>query len=437
MQNSRNARRLLSAIAALLVAASLCGTLSACSSDKNAGKSAQQPQSESSTVKETKPETTEPPQDNSTEAPVVTYVGYANADHICVYGTAPENSTVYLTGGKEDLSYDCADGIFCFDLTVSNSGKAVKIYAESEGKEPSKKRIVDINSSDTTDKQVIIGKNGSGALHYNATLYDYLRVNAWNQRDMQRRRERLEDIYDKIQEVSPRTKLIYFIAPNHSTIYPESMPEYLTPQNTKSKLEAFIEYMADSEKVTFISPNEYLLEKKDLGERLYQHTDTHWNELGAFYGVEYLLSFIAKDFPDVEKQLSLDDCTVSHVSYAGGDMLNYLGADLKKCREIAVCCRLNNPTSDLNYDKPFSMNFENAWTSDQRTTTKKSSDKLPTGLMYRDSFSTNMMSFLSECFSRMDYTAFIGYNVQIGTVRSVKPDYVIVECVERNMDSIN
>jgi len=386
---------------------------------------------------ETKPPETQPPEtkpvQEKSQKPKILTVTYSQQSYLLIIGTAEPGTTLICEGGAQTVEQLCDDGIFRLTVIPSSTDREMTLVGRQEGKADSEAQVIAYQKIPRRNTDVISGSDNR--LHYTATLADFQHHNVYNEGQMAAARARLEGIYESIQAISPGTKLICFIAPNHNTVYPESMPaRYAKNVTGPSRLSAFVEYMADSP-VIFISPDQYLIERKDQGYSLYQDTDTHWNELGAWYGVEYLLSYIAPDFPDVTKQLSLDDCDVFTRAVAGGDLLNMLGVNLNTHQEMSVFVRPRTLTSDLNYDKPYRMNFENIWTSDARVSTKTTGGDLPTGLMYRDSFSTNMMIFLSECFSRMDYASF-GAGISFATIRDLQPDYVIVERVERNMDGI-
>jgi alginate O-acetyltransferase complex protein AlgJ len=54
---------------------------------------------------------------------------------------------------------------------------------------------------------------------------------------------------------------------------------------------------------------------------LYPKTETHWNELGAFYGYRAIMTALARSIPiDHPETLSLDHYVVKPYRYAGGDM---------------------------------------------------------------------------------------------------------------------
>ena len=54
---------------------------------------------------------------------------------------------------------------------------------------------------------------------------------------------------------------------------------------------------------------------------LYPKTETHWNELGAFYGYRAIMTALARSIPiDHPETLSLERYDVKSSRYPGGDM---------------------------------------------------------------------------------------------------------------------
>lgn len=376
------------------------------------------------------------PDENTCAKPIITGKSFAGPNRLVIAGVSENGTTIHAAGGLYEEEYYVYDGIFLLDIECDPNIKKVDIFASADGKNNSETATVTVTSSMSRDnKDVIIGKDGH--LHIGATMYDYLGTNAYSAGALSNMRSKLEKKLDKIHEVSPDTKLIVIIAPNHSTIYPETMPDWLQEQRQEgatSKLQQLYSKMQGSE-VIFPNLTELLLSKKSEDALLYQKTDTHWNELGAYYAYEYLMNeYIAPDFPEAAA-IPLSEFEIFTRSVPGGDMLNFLGFNLDLTREISVFVRPKTFTPVTGYDKPFRMNFENIWTSETHVF-KKENDKLPTMLMYRDSFSTNLINFLAENFSESYFTNMWEYRLDYNYIKNNKPDYVIIESVERNIDSI-
>lgn len=377
-----------------------------------------------------------PPDENTCAAPIVTGKTFADPARLVVAGVTEAGTTIHASGGREELEYYAYDGIFLLDIECSPEVKKIELYAYAENKNNSEITTVTVTGSmNRDDKGVCIGKDGH--LHISATMYDFLGSNLYPAGTLSAKRRNLEKQLSEIRKVSPNSKLIVMIAPNHSTIYPETMPDWLQEQrqeNADSKLGQMYKEMQGSE-VIFPNLTELLLSKKTDDTLLYQKTDTHWNELGAYYAYEYIMNeYIAPDFP-AAAAIPLSEFEVFTKSVPGGDMLNFLGFNLDLAREIAVYVRPKTFTSVTGYDKPFRMNFENNWTSETHAF-KKEDPELPSMFMTRDSFSTNLIMFFAENFRESYFNGMWSYNIDMDYIRQNKPDYVIIEAVERNIDAI-
>ena len=82
------------------------------------------------------------------------------------------------------------------------------------------------------------------------------------------------------------------------------------------------------------------------------------------------------------------------------------------------------------------MNFANAWFSNMHEFYIEE-EGLPTMIMYRDSFSTNLMSFLAEKFSYSRFHTMWEYPEELELYEQIKPDYIIIEYVERGLGALS
>ena len=88
------------------------------------------------------------------------------------------------------------------------------------------------------------------------------------------------------------------VGPNKSTIYPEFLPDALTPSETRY-VDAFTDRLATLPNLTVVDPAPDLLDAKDDAGLLYFRTDTHWNAKGAFVVFSALADRMTFPVPDV------------------------------------------------------------------------------------------------------------------------------------------
>ena len=84
-------------------------------------------------------------------------------------------------------------------------------------------------------------------------------------------------------------KYMIIIAPNKEGIYAEYMPERMQKARSsdKSRADVAIEYLKKHTKAVFVPLKEPILTAKNrFPQRLYFKKDTHWNNIGAYVGIE-------------------------------------------------------------------------------------------------------------------------------------------------------
>lgn len=368
--------------------------------------------------------------------PVIKATAYSDAEHFVVFGKAEPDSTVTVTGGAQSVSAYTKDGEFVIEIPLLTDSEYSEIKVKSKTYKKSESDAAVLSARYTKmhgNKGVVIGKDGH--LHYQETVADFTGGSVLPEETVAQYVGYLSAKADAIHEVSPYTKIIYVIPPNHLTIYPETAPDSLAGQKSEiSRLTQLTDAFKDSDKVTFLDLRTPLLEaKKTAPYRLYNKTDTHWNELGAYYAYREIMNAISVDFPAAAPD-PLDDFNVFTKTVEGGDMANFLNVDLSVVTEEGVYVRSKDGLKS-GINKDYSMNFSNVWFSDYHEFYIGSED-LPTMIMYRDSFSTNLMSFLAEKFSHSVFNTMWEYPDEYELYKEMQPDYIIIEHVERGLNGL-
>ncbi len=368
-------------------------------------------------------------------APVIKATAYTDRSRFVIFGSCEKNSTVYVEGGESPVSVFSADGEFVIEAPVMKTDRSkLAVYCITNGKKPGEKIELPVKYSKANGfKNVVIGKDGH--LHYQETIGDYTGETLWSEETVSQYVGYLSAKADRIHAVSPDTKIIYVVPPNHLTVYPETAPDSLVPMKSEnSRLKQLVNAFRDSDKIIFPDLTSALLEaKKTAPYRLYNKTDTHWNELGAYYAYREIMEIVAKDFPAAAPE-PLENFNVFTKTVDGGDMVNFLGIELSAVTEEGVYVRSKKELKS-GISKDYSMNFANEWFSDYHEF-KINDKKLPTMIMYRDSFSTNLMSFLAEKFSKSRFYTMWERADEYDLYAEMKPDYLIFEFVERSLDGL-
>lgn len=93
----------------------------------------------------------------------------------------------------------------------------------------------------------------------------------------------VKDQFSKLADAGAKygIKTVLIVGPNKSSIYPEYLPDGLTP-STKKYVSYFLEKLQEIPSLTVYDPTNDLRSAKSNHGLLYFMTDTHWNNKGAF-----------------------------------------------------------------------------------------------------------------------------------------------------------
>lgn len=119
-------------------------------------------------------------------------------------------------------------------------------------------------------------------------IYDYMGINHFSEEEMAAMASNLI----MTREYFEKEKGVRFVAmtiPNKEIVYEEYMPDTIARVNMVSKGELFAEYMYNNTDVPYIYMKETFAEQKG-NYPLFYKTDTHWNQIGAFLGVQEILN---------------------------------------------------------------------------------------------------------------------------------------------------
>jgi hypothetical protein len=221
---------------------------------------------------------------------------------------------------------------------------------------------------------------------------------------------------------SKRIAYVFTIAPDKHVIYPEEMPPSIHQLGATSRTDQVFAVLSMTD-VPAIDVRPALLRGK-ARERLYQKTDTHWNDRGAFIAYQQILDAVRRQVPAVPPAWSRDDFEASEQVTPGQDLARMMGLMLdlhetdlgllpRRSRQARV---VDPPGASLDGEQP-------------RIVTEIPGSSLPRAVVLRDSFTSKLAPFLSEHFSRVVYLW--QRDIDEDLVRKEHPDVVIQEVVGR------
>lgn len=285
---------------------------------------------------------------------------------------------------------------------------------------------IDVLKTSPSDK-VIIGENGWLFYVPDAHHAEVVNLQPFSENELKRVKDNLETM-DKYFN-NKGAKFYVLIAPNASTIYSENLPSHIKKVNPNSKLEQITKYLKDTNsQVIFIDPTENLKAQKDRFP-LYYKLDLHWNLDGGLIAYQELARAIKKDFPKIE------------IKKRGDYQVKYQPTVYRKSLENFIGMTGSYLEYEPIFDQIQKKDFKNV--SKHCPDIYNKCDELiiegelglPKMVMFRDSFATWLIPFLSENFSRVFYVWKLS-PVSTEVVLEEKPDVVVLELTEQNIATL-
>lgn len=255
--------------------------------------------------------------------------------------------------------------------------------------------------------QVVVGT--SDWLYYSGTLDDYCGTELFDERELYAAVHNLKLMQDYAEGCGSR--FILTIAPNKNSLYSEYMP-YFYQKGTDTNLEHLTEKMAEAG-ISYVGLYEQFREED---EELYFQRDSHWNNKGAVLAYNALMNRMEKEHETyLNVPYELEKVHIGDID----EMLYPLAAE---------------PEEDYIYDKEFRYTYVNDVTDNMDDWIEtRNPEKEGRLLMFRDSFGESLLPFMADEVGEGYFSRLVPYNLT--QVEEYRPDYVIVERVERNLSA--
>lgn len=159
--------------------------------------------------------------------------------------------------------------------------------------------------------QVLLGKDNW--LFYKTELdghplWDYMGINHFTDDELAAIAANLVSMRDGFNALG--VDFYVTALPNKEIIYEEYMPDTVARVDEVSRAEQLANYIWDNTDLVYVYPKQALLDAKAEGQIYYQ-TDTHWNQKGAFVGMQQLMheayGVEAKDLDSVSFDITSHD----------------------------------------------------------------------------------------------------------------------------------
>ncbi len=369
---------------------------------------------------------------------------YTEYPYFALVGTCSDGAVITGEANGETVTSTSYKGWFSLRLSCEETSTDVKITQTVDGAQ-----VGDTLKYNATPLQpgpdmwpMVTGKDFQFFLQ--KMLDDFQGTNLPDETTLTYLSNRVSARLSSLRSVNPDAEIIYIIAPSAMTVYPELVPEEYTPASGKTRLDLTIEALKDGG-ATVLNLKSAFANHKNDEMPLYYKLDSHWADYGAYIAYTELFNHISQKFP-AAKPRPVSDFNWNPKYYQSGDMSYYLATDRKEAREFQENIKeyayyrmfnVNVPisvTSSPRYVTTDKLSYHNLMTPEKTIRTNNS--ELPSCLVMRDSFSTQIYDILAERMNTTHYLGMWDYTWDNSRIFNEKPDYVIYILSEWNLDSV-
>jgi len=220
-----------------------------------------------------------------------------------------------------------------------------------------------------------------------------------------------------------RLAYVFTIAPDKHVLYPEKMPHEVRQLQGTTRADQVLNAVSDTGVAVDLRPVLFDAKRR---ERIYQRTDTHWNERGAYAAYEQILQAVRAQQPRVPPAWPRAEFAATARDVHGMDLAGMIGLT-RVLREEDLRLQPLRRRQAVVVEPP----GETADAEVGRLVTEIPGSNLPRAVIFRDSFMSAVAPFLSEHFSRAVYLWRNDFDP--ASIEAEHPDVVIQEIVGRHL----
>jgi hypothetical protein len=295
------------------------------------------------------------------------------------------------------------------------------------------------------DKKLLVGKD-KWLFYIDKNLGDefsnFKKSNLFIKEDLQKFLDKLTMINSYCDDNG--IKFMFLIVPTTSSVYPEKYP-FPRPEGI-SRAEQLLNAMPENLRKNAIFPLDYLISKKEEHiQPMYYNNGLHWNKLGAYYAYELLYEKLKTDFPNLPKMAFKFNPYID----PGEDNYAILWWGIKKFGNFMELLNVEPVNGWDNHYKYVTIESvqENEFNTVVGYPSKKGKygivtankdQSLPTAIVMRDSYFTDLEPFTSVIFSQAEYIWTQPEKRSMTYLASLprQPDIFIWEIAERALEAI-
>ena len=274
------------------------------------------------------------------------------------------------------------------------------------------------------NRSALVGSDGWLYFNENQMVEHYRGTLLFTPDQLQEWKTLLEQYRDRFAERG--AKFLFVVAPDKQSIYPEYLPTWMSKVSPETKLDQFFAYMKMHSTVDVLDLRQTLLENRSRGP-LYLKTDSHWNQLGAFFAYQRLVNELAVQLLPGARPASLDDFELTKVAALPGDLAAIAGTGSLESNAILLHPKASLPTLGT-----IQQPYQTGPLIVTRTPHVNGS-----AIVYGDSFADNWVPLLGYNFGEVSFFSnhfLTSKFADLELVNREKPTLVIVEVIERSFN---
>jgi alginate O-acetyltransferase complex protein AlgJ len=220
-----------------------------------------------------------------------------------------------------------------------------------------------------------------------------------------------------------RIGYVFVITPDKHVIYGDEMPSTIVRVGDLSRADQLFTALQDTGLAVDVRGVEFDARTR---ERVYQQTDTHWNDRGALVAYQQIIAAVRARVPRTPAAWTRDDFTPVDRTIEGLDLAGMMGLT-RVLREVDMTLVPRRPRRARVIEPAGARPTD----EEGRLVTEIDDPSLPRVVVFRDSFTSRLVPFLSEHFSRAIYLWQNDFDAAV--VEQEHPDVVIEQIVGRHL----
>lgn len=367
----------------------------------------------------------------------VLYNRFSEKPYFAMVGTCAENAVITAECNGETVVSKSYKGWFSVRLRCDGSSVDVTLTQTVDGEQVGETCTVNAKPGTPAPDMWPVVTGGDFQFFFQKMLPDLLGQNVPSKSVYDNLTKRVSQRVAQLREYNADADVIYLIVPSSMSVYPELVPESYGEPAEETRLDLAIDAINAGGGVA-IDLKALFAEHKEDEMPMYYKLDSHWSDYGAYLAYVAMFEHIAKKYPDAAPR-SIDEFDWNPDYYQSGDMTYYLSMAQSRVKEYAYyrTFLFDAPSSVTNtprYRSAKMLCYSDQVTAENKIKTNR--DNLPSAIVLRDSYSTQLYDILAE---RMDTTYYLGMwdlSWKNSLIQSEKPDYVIYILAEWNLDSV-